>query len=366
MSAMRDLDRMAESLRAKQASNWLGRSVEAGDAEREAFVAWLKESPLNVHEYLMAGLIDQGLDQLDVERRHDTDVLLSQVDPRVTSLSVGPTPPQQLSRHRRSARTWGYAAAACAALIAVVGSWAWFAEQRDWDEVRTGLGQHRVVQLDDGSVVHMNAHSLIAVRYTATERDVKLLDGEALFDVRHDEQRPFRVHARDAVIRNIGTRYNVKSQFDGMKIAVIEGSVEITATSVVASASAPAAQGSTLTARAGHVLVADEEARVDREGSITVAGVDMGAGGYPIAIAWQQRRLVYRMETLAHIVEDFNRYNRLRIRLEGEDVKRRLYSGVFNADDPLSFAQALTSDPELRVERSADVIVVRGAQPVAD
>jgi transmembrane sensor len=76
--------------------------------------------------------------------------------------------------------------------------------------------------------------------------------------------------------------------------------------------------------------------------------------------AWWQRRLVYRNETLAHIVEDFNRYNRRRIQLEGEAVMQRPYTGVFDADDPESLALALASDPELAVERLADgTIVVR-------
>jgi transmembrane sensor len=75
---------------------------------------------------------------------------------------------------------------------------------------------------------------------------------------------------------------------------------------------------------------------------------------------WWQRRLIYRKETLAHIVEDLNRYNRRQIRLEGEAVMQRAYTGVFNADDPDSLAQVLASDPELVVERLADnTIVVR-------
>jgi len=194
------------------------------------------------------------------------------------------------------------------------------------------------------------------LNFSDSARDVKLIEGEALFEVHH-EARPFRVFTRDAVIRDIGTRFNVHSRADSVKVAVIEGSVELTAVPI-----ADPVQSKTHTRTAlptesqSHILIADQEAHVDRTGAVTVATVS----DISEAAAWWQRRLVYRKETLAHIVEDFNRYNRRRIQLAGEAVMTRSYTGVFDADDPDSLAQVLASDPELIVERTADnTILVR-------
>ena len=238
-------------------------------------------------------------------------------------------------------------------------SWVLFERHASWEEFHTETGEQRALQLEDGSVVHLNAHSRIALNFSATGRDVKLIEGEALFEVHHDAQRPFRVLTRDAVIRDIGTRFNVYSRSDGVKVAVIEGSVELTAvpTTAIAKTSKPSAQAQAAVASqasAKHIINAAQQAQVDRAGVVTVAMVPDIAD----ATAWWQRRLVYRNETLAHIVEDFNRYNRRRIRLEGDAVMQRSYTGVFDADDPESLAQVLASDPELAVERLADATIV--------
>jgi transmembrane sensor len=359
---MRDLDRKIGNLRAEQASAWVTALARPGNDRHEEFIAWLKESPANVREFLLAHAIDQSLDQLDSQRRFDIDLLLAQINPRVTSLPVTETAVvgQPESQHPRTHRQWWYKVAAGIAAVGLLG-WALLERESGWREFDTGTGEQRALQLEDGSVVHLNAHSRIALNFSAEARDVRLIEGEALFEVHHDEQRPFRVFTRDAVIRDIGTRFNVYSRSDSVKVAVIEGSVELTA--VPATASAPAASLSTKSKESGaggraasHIIVAAQQAQVDRDGVVTVATVPDIAE----ATAWWQRRLVYHKETLARIVEDFNLYNRRRIRLEGDEVMKRAYTGVFDADDPDSLAQVLASDPELVVERLADnTIVVR-------
>jgi transmembrane sensor len=359
---MRDLDKQIGNLRAEQASAWVSELSKPDTGQHKAFVEWLKESQANVREFLIAHAIDQSLEQLDSQRRVDIDSLLAQINPRVTSL----VPAESALAERESTRVkphreWRYLIAAGIACVALVSGWAVFERQSSWQEFQTGTGEQRALQMEDGSVVHLNAHSRIALNFSGTARDVKLIEGEALFDVHHDP-RPFRVFTRDAVIRDIGTRFNVHSRSDGVRVAVIQGSVELTALPTADLAPASTASIETLKEAAtaegaeSHIITADREAQVDRNGVVTVGAVpDISE-----VTAWWQRRLVYRSETLAHIVEDFNRYNRRRIRLEGDDVMKRSYTGVFGADDPDSLAQVLASDPELLVERQGDnTIVVR-------
>jgi transmembrane sensor len=355
---MRHLERQIGHLRAQQASAWVSALAKPDHDQHQAFIAWLKESPLNVREFLLAYSIEQSLDELDSQRRVDIDALLAQISPVVTTLphADGAVAPPESIRAKRY-RQWFYKAAAGIAAIGLV-SWGVFERQSSWVEFVTGTGEQRALQLEDGSVVHLNAHSRIAVNISEDARDVKLIHGEAMFEVHH-EPRPFRVLTRDTVIRDIGTRFNVYSRADSIKVAVIEGSVELTAVATGAVAALPSSdpQGSVDSARAAsHIIVADQQAQIDRNGAVTIDTVP----DISDATAWWQRRLVYRNETLAHIVEDFNRYNRRHIRLEGEEVMKRSYTGVFDADDPESLAQVLASDPDLLVERPTnDTIVVR-------
>jgi transmembrane sensor len=356
---MRDLDRQIENLRAQQASAWVSALMQPDTGQHAQFVAWLKESPLNVREFLLAYSIEQSLSQLDPQRRCDVDALLARIKPEVTSLPMAAALSQSESIPTRasqpaslSRRGLLYRMAAGLAAVGLI-SWVWLEQQSDWQQFATGTGEQRALQLEDGSLVHLNARSTIALKFSATARDIKLIEGEALFEVHHDEQRPFRVFTRDAVIRDIGTRFNVHSRSDGVKVAVIEGSVELTASVSAVSSSATTASKAA-GAPESHVLMVAQQAQVNRDGKVTLETLpDVSE-----ASAWWQRRLVYRKETLAHIVEDFNRYNQRRIHLEGDAVMQRTYTGVFDADDPDSLAQVLASDPELVVERMADDIIV--------
>jgi transmembrane sensor len=56
-------------------------------------------------------------------------------------------------------------------------------------------------------------------------------------------------------------------------------------------------------------------------------------------VAWRERRLVFREQTLERIVAEFNRYNSRQMRLEGGGVASRVFTGVFDADDADSLAQ---------------------------
>jgi transmembrane sensor len=75
-------------------------------------------------------------------------------------------------------------------------------------------------------------------------------------------------------------------------------------------------------------------------------------------VAWRERRLVFREQTLERIVAEFNRYNSRQMRLEGGGVASRVFTGVFDADDADSLAQVLARDPSLSVSYSDHVIVV--------
>jgi transmembrane sensor len=76
-------------------------------------------------------------------------------------------------------------------------------------------------------------------------------------------------------------------------------------------------------------------------------------------VAWRERRLIFRDQTLEQIVVEFNRYRATPIRLAGGSVGERVYTGVFDADDADSLLQVLSRDPALEVDRSGEAIIVR-------
>jgi len=348
---------------AEEAAQWVVELEEPTPRVLREFAAWLEASPRHVEEFLLASAVWKELDGLDAARRIDVQRLVEEARSNVRPLvpeamreisdeSSGP------SRARR--RVLGIVAAA-AALVAGIAIWLVMATAPD--VYATSRGEQRAFRLADGSVVHLNTQSRVEVEFTRMERSIRLLEGEALFNVEHDPARPFRVIAGPTVIEAIGTRFNVYRTDAGTTVSVVEGIVEISPTippALSARAAPPPRSDAQPQVRPVSVVAervaAGEQARVSLEGEIVKEAVPDLAR----VVAWRERRLVFRGDPLEDVVREFNRYNELQIRLEGDALRARRLTGVFDADDPMSLLQFLTRDGTLIVdETGGDEIVIR-------
>jgi transmembrane sensor len=142
------------------------------------------------------------------------------------------------------------------------------------------------------------------------------------------------------------TQFDIYHRASGTTVSVIEGVVLV---SPERRTTAPTFLTAPIPLSAG------EQASIAPNGRIVkAAAADMDR-----AMAWRQRRLVFRSDSLASVAAEFNRYNTLKIRVEGEAVQGRQLIGTFNADDPESLVQFLAQEQDLKVERGEDVLVIR-------
>jgi ferric-dicitrate binding protein FerR (iron transport regulator) len=102
-----------------------------------------------------------------------------------------------------------------------------------WSPPTTKYGttalEHRIIKLPDGSVVHLNRNSEISFRkgFIGSTRTI-YLTGEAYFKVKHNAKKPFIIHTGKAVIKDIGTSFNVKEGDNGnVVVAVQAGSIAV-------------------------------------------------------------------------------------------------------------------------------------------
>lgn len=75
----------------------------------------------------------------------------------------------------------------------------------------TGKGQVQKIELEDGSVVWLNAATSLRVPEPFKQRTIYLDKGEAFFEVKHDANRPFNVTTGNLVTRDIGTSFNIRA-----------------------------------------------------------------------------------------------------------------------------------------------------------
>jgi transmembrane sensor len=229
----------------------------------------------------------------------------------------------------------GALAAATAAVTATVG---W----RLLDNVelhRTKVGERRVVALKDGSRVTLNTASTVEVSFSGAERRVRLVRGEALFEVAHDARRPFLVDAGGARFRALGTAFNVRLRPDVVELTVTQGVVGVAAGegAVETRVAARIAAGGGAVVRSGAVAptVLDDQHLRQRT-------------------AWQDGVLEFDGESLAQVVGEFNRYRRQPIVIGDARLEALRIGGRFEVDEADKFLAALTSSFPIEAIATAD------------
>lgn len=94
----------------------------------------------------------------------------------------------------------------------------------------TPKGQKLSIVLPDGTEIKLNSDSRIwyPSRFSGDFREVSL-EGEAFFDVVHNEKMPFKVHVGNVTVEVLGTSFNVNAYPENaeVEIALVKGAVKV-------------------------------------------------------------------------------------------------------------------------------------------
>lgn len=204
-------------------------------------------------------------------------------------------------------------------------------------DAMTTTGERREVRLADGSIVHLNSGSAIAIDYSESRRTVRLLTGEAAFDVAPDRQRPFVVEADGGSATALGTRYIVRRLDEGARVTVTHHSVAVR--SRVDAPPVTVHEGQSVRYVDGHMS--------------PILASDMSAD-----TAWLRGRMVFRNLPLGEVVRGIARYHPGLIRVLDADVARRPISGVFSIDDPVGAIDSIERSFGLHSTRLTDRVIL--------
>jgi len=104
-------------------------------------------------------------------------------------------------------------------------------EQLVYNTIRTSTNGLKQINLPDSSTVWLNAASIIQVpvEFKGHLREIKLVEGEAFFDVKRDPQHPFVVHTGKLNVQVWGTSFNIRSyqKLNNIQVSVATGKVGV-------------------------------------------------------------------------------------------------------------------------------------------
>ena len=296
---------------------------------REDFGRWLAADPRHAQAYAR-------IERLWVELEAPVAEVARQSDPAAAEPD-GEAPRWLAPLLHRPA--W---AAASLAILLLVGAF-------QVDDVVTSLrsdhmttvGERAPLALDDGGRVTLNTDSAIAVDMSPERRQVRLLRGEAWFDVTPDVDRPFVVATRAGRIRVTGTSFGVRLDEDAVVVALTEGKLQLR-TGDRDGDTAPAL-----------VLTGGHQARLSPDGAFGPTALNRTA-----ATAWLRGQIVFFDTPLPDVVAELNRYRAGRILILDDSLDGLTVSGVFPTDNPDAGLDAIASTLPVRVMRLTDLLVI--------
>lgn len=305
--------------RNREAADWILRNGNPNQSpdERARFQEWLEHDPANCQTYSAAERL-MG----DARRAIQSDPALTNIDLRPKSMA------------KPIATTIFVAALATGAFFALDGP------LRLQADMIAGTDEMPVRTLEDGSVVQLNASSAIALDFTEERRVIRLLHGQAFFQVAHAPERPFTVVAGEAKVTALGTAFDVRYGHDDTEVTVTENAVQI--------------EFDEQHARSVRVTQG-EQAVFDYAKEETVVSPVDGL----VALAWKRGRIAVDNAPLSYVVEEMNRHFYGRIVVAGSALANRRVSGTIKVADTDNALAFVTMALGVKATRLGPLIVIR-------
>ncbi|QLG95823.1 FecR family protein [Pseudomonas yamanorum] len=288
-------------------------SLDSGDGnavEREEFTKWLASDEEHARAWRQLGMLDQRF-----------------------SVASGPARTALLQSREGIRRRMRKLGSGLASMVLVVGL-VLFAGQRYvpinyWlADQRTATGEQRTLKLADGTVINLNTHSAIDVRFDEKRRLIVLQEGEILVETGHNDARPFFVETREGSLRALGTRFIVKREDDGTRLSVLQSAV--------------AAQPQAL-----------HQEQIFKEGQQVLMRSD-GLGPMlaitPGSDAWTRGMLVVDNGRLGDVIEELGRYRKGHLGVDKQVADLRI-TGSFPLHDTDLALNALLPTLPVQIEQ---------------
>jgi transmembrane sensor len=315
-----------------------------GAADERAFQHWMA-TPGNRDAYAQWQAdweLADAMPQASVDRLRALVVADRKAD------EAAPRPPRHSPQRRRAL---GFAVAGVAS-TAMTGGWLGWRHIQSQpvyeQDFSTRTGQQSEIALPDGSQLRLDTATALKATFFRHRREIRFAEGQCMFSVTADAQRPFEVIAGPVRVTVVGTRFSVRLTAkvpgrDGVEVEVEEGRVR------VARASGPQEQGAVADVTSGETfeLTAGQQVTFDARGREPVFGTVA-----PDGIArWRNMQLSFSDVPLRQAVAEMERYGSLDIVAIDPAAAQLRLSGTFDPRDPAATRRLLTGTLPIKLAR---------------
>ena len=324
-----------------EAASWitvLGREKVSATDMLE-FKLWLNQSER--HRHVFNELTDLW-DDLSV---------LKELDDIAESVSALPCP-QSAFWQRRFFLTIAASIFMCFIISGAI-YWQHFSEFEQQERFITAVGEQRTEILSDGSTILINTNSQLEVDFSRDKRIIRLLKGEAYFNVAKNKHRPFYVYAGDGLVQAIGTAFSVRLKLlDAIEVTVEEGVVALVSLtknkSIISKnldlipSSLPEIKKVLAKLSAGQSTTFGDTVEIIEQ----IQTPELNR-----KLAWRQGVLVYANVPLLKVIDDISRYTNVTIEIADPSLRSLPIAGHFRVGEVEALFDSLEITFDLNVKR---------------
>lgn len=353
-----------DSLVHRQAADWFARLRSAEHTERDvrAFHAWLE---LDAKHRQAFDEIDQlwhkSRDLKDHPKLAVGRAYLEQIKAKA---SIPPNADRNLLENKsKRAGAFMRRFAIAAALILAVGAGIVFSLflKTETERYYTAVGEQKIIRLEDGTRIILNTKTTLDVAYTAAQRKVIFVRGQAGFAVSHDPSRPFIVEVDNNKITVLGTEFDVyRRQYSDQAgdeadtiVTLLRGSVEVTPNSRAVDnniADQPTVPETFVTLKPGEQITLSNEGKIQALEKVDLSNIN----------AWRDGKLKFDDTLLLEAVAEANRYGGKQLILTDPALGQLKISGVFETGQNENIAKALRAffGVEIKIRRDKNLEIL--------
>ena len=247
----------------------------------------------------------------------------------------------------------------------------------------TKIGENKSHIMPDGSTLWLNSSTKIEVHYNNAFRRIKLLTGEAHFEVAKDASRPFEVYANDRLVRAIGTAFSVHKVDDNIEVIVSEGTVELAVIDNTLVVIPDDFKNVTIENNIKNVSnnkqlnsvqkeVTPQPAKVKQILGKLTAGqrisipvehekisevIELDTSEVTRSLSWKEGKLVFAGESLEDVIQEITRHTKVKIDVLDPQLKSMRIGGQFQVGETDTLFYVLESGFGISVNKLNDLHV---------
>jgi ferric-dicitrate binding protein FerR (iron transport regulator) len=316
----------------------------AGEADKDDLVfleKWLAAGPENRKIFAEYEKTWMGIERSKIESSVDLDKEWEKLNAKIEEAR-----PKVISINRERNKRTNYILAIAAMIILVVVPVyvLFFLNDRPRTKFMEAGLEVTNGMLPDGSAVTLNRGAILEYpsRFKKGERHVKLT-GEAYFEVKHDETKPFIITSGDVRVEVLGTSFYVNTDKASGKMEVILNSGKVK----VYFSDDP---------DHGVILTPGQKAEVTRDSRKIVTDVNEDEN----YLSWKTGRLVFNNTPLIEITRVLQNVYHTEIELGNESVSHCLVTATFENQSLDAVLNVLKATLNIKIFVSGQKIIITG------